>query len=419
MRVRIGITIPLILPDTGRASLRLPYVTERNFNVDTSIRHLVWIEATNRLTTQKKGLTVEEAAGGVFAVRGELTTAALWGPSSVIEAARAEEHTQAWSKDLVSGDGNIILQTINEREATAPDRVILVVDGSAGMARYASEIAEALRSAPKGLPLSVVIAGDTPDKAEHQPSEAGKEDYGRLAAQVETFRYRGGRDNVSALARSWDGAAQGSKGMVVWIHAGVPVVMENPDVLRQRWDRRPDGPELYDVPVSAGPNLVLSDLDRVPRVKAVPRLGTLKEDLAKFLSSLRPGGEVIEARQERLGPDKAPNAEEMKKTSDHLVRLWAAGEISRLIASSKPAEVEEAVRLASAYHLVTPVSGAVVLETAKDFEREGLTPAKTAQAADKMTVPTVPEPETWMLMGILALACLWAVKRRRAAWAPY
>jgi hypothetical protein len=419
MRIRIGITTPLILPDTGRGLLRLPYVTERNFNVDKSIRHLVWVEAKNRLMTRKTGLTVEETGKGDFAVRGELSDADLWGPNSLLEATRVNAVDRAWSNDLAGGYGHIVLQTIEEREAAVPDRVVLVVDGSAGMARYAAEIAEALRSTPKGLHLSVVIAGDASKGPRDQPVEGTIEDYGRSASRIEGFRYRGGSDNVPALARAWDTAAQGSKGMVVWVHAGVPVVMENPDQLRQRWDRRPEGPELYDLQVSPGPNRVLSDLDRVSKVKTVARMGTLKEDLTGFLSRLRPGATIIESRRERLGPDQAPDTKEMKKASDHLVRLWAGGEISRLSATGKHDAIVEAVRLASTYHLVTPVSGAVVLETAKDFEREGLTPANTAQAADKMTVPTVPEPETWMLMGILAGAFLWAVRQRRTAWAAH
>lgn len=419
MRVRIGITIPLILPDTGRALLRLPYVAERNFNIDDSIKHLVWIEGKNELTTRKKGLTAEGAPGGAFAVRGEISTPGLWGPDSVVQSTRSKERTQAWSDDLTTGDGHIVLQTIEVKHPKEPDRIVLVVDGSAGMARYASEIAEALKALPKGLPLSVVIAGDGPEESGDSSTTASKQDSRRLAARVEGFGYRGGRDNVPALARAWDIAARSSRGIIVWIHDCIPVVMENPDILRQRWDRRPQGPVLYDVQTGPGPNLVLSALDRVLNVKTVPRLGSLKKDLTKFLSSLRPGGEVIEARQERLGPDQAPGTKGMKKTSDHLVRLWARSEIAKLTAAGKPENVEEAVRLASTYHLVTPVSGAVVLETAKDFKREGLTPASTAQATDKMNVPTVPEPETWMLMGVLVVVSLWAVWRRRSAWATH
>jgi len=419
MRIRIGITTPLIIPDTKRALLRLPFVTERNFHVDDSVRHLVWIEAKSRLATQKKGLAVEEAAGGVFAVRGELSDRDLWGPNSVIEAARATEATRAWADDPTSRDGHIVLQTIEETHPTPPDTVVLVVDGSAGMASYAAEIAEALASLPEGVRLSVVIAADGPEELGDSATVGSRDAYDRLVELLNAFGYRGGRDNVPALARAWDIAARSPNGIVAWVHDSVPVVMENPDILRQRWDRRPGGPMLYDVQVKPGPNRVLSDLDRAANVRAIARLGTLKEDLARFFSNLRPGAPIIEARRERLGPDHALETKEIKKTSDHLARLWALGEISRLAAPGKPDAVQEAVRLASTYHLVTPVSGAVVLETLKDFKEEGLTPAGSAEEADKVKVPTVPEPETWMLMGILAAAFLWAVRRRRLAWATH
>ena len=55
--------------------------------------------------------------------------------------------------------------------------------------------------------------------------------------------------------------------------------------------------------------------------------------------------------------------------------------------------------LAQRHQLVTSVSGAVVLETAKQFKDAGLKPV------DIGTVPVIPEPETWLLMifGFIAL----------------
>jgi len=54
------------------------------------------------------------------------------------------------------------------------------------------------------------------------------------------------------------------------------------------------------------------------------------------------------------------------------------------------------MQLAERYQLVTPLSGAVVLETKAQYDRAGLKPAEPA------SVPVVPEPQTWMLM-LLAL----------------
>jgi hypothetical protein len=65
------------------------------------------------------------------------------------------------------------------------------------------------------------------------------------------------------------------------------------------------------------------------------------------------------------------------------------------------------VKLAARHHLVTPVSGAVVLETKQQYEESGLKPVESN------TVPTVPEPHEWALIIIACIALMWLVWRRR------
>ncbi len=69
----------------------------------------------------------------------------------------------------------------------------------------------------------------------------------------------------------------------------------------------------------------------------------------------------------------------------------------KLYREEKKRNLDEAIQLAANYQLVTPVSGAVVLETAQQYKDEGLEPVNTS------TVPTIPEPETWALIIIVAL----------------
>ena len=89
--------------------------------------------------------------------------------------------------------------------------------------------------------------------------------------------------------------------------------------------------------------------------------------------------------------------------SSHVVRLWVFDQIRALFKARK---IAQAVQLAAQYQLVTPVSGAVVLETAQQFKDAGLTPA------DPATVPVVPEPSTWMLLFVGI--CLFGVWLRRS-----
>lgn len=64
--------------------------------------------------------------------------------------------------------------------------------------------------------------------------------------------------------------------------------------------------------------------------------------------------------------------------------------------------------LAQRYQLVTPVSGAVVLETRQQYTDAGLEPVPAG------SVPTVPEPETWMLILLVLGLLTWQVRRTRA-----
>ena len=69
--------------------------------------------------------------------------------------------------------------------------------------------------------------------------------------------------------------------------------------------------------------------------------------------------------------------------------------------------LREAVELAALYQLVTPVSGAVVLETEEQYQRAGLKPV------DAGTVPTIPEPEMIMLMAVVGAIFLWLFYRQK------
>ena len=78
-----------------------------------------------------------------------------------------------------------------------------------------------------------------------------------------------------------------------------------------------------------------------------------------------------------------------RDANKHLLKLWAKEEVIRLLAQRQAAQ---AIELASQYQIVTPVSGAVVLETKQPYDQAGLTPAASE------TVPVISEPQTLILM---------------------
>jgi hypothetical protein len=228
---------------------------------------------------------------------------------------------------------------------------------------------------------------------------------GSWGAQLERAPFVGGQDNVPALEAAWD-EAEKRGAVVVWIHGPQPVGIAPADALLQRWDRRPDGPRLVAFPLAPGPNRVLEALDGVAAVSSAVREGHVQEDLERLLESWsRPASLPVATRIRSEG--SAPG-DPASKTSDHLVRLWAREETLRL--SAAPATLAAATELAAAYRLVTPVTGAVVLETAAQYQAAGLTPGSAAN------VPTIPEPETWALLVLVLCAAAYAARRRRSTW---
>ena len=71
-------------------------------------------------------------------------------------------------------------------------------------------------------------------------------------------------------------------------------------------------------------------------------------------------------------------------------------------------ELREAAKLAGLFQLVTPVSGAVVLETQQQYAQTGLTPVET------QTVPSIPEPGIGALL-VLGLGLIVAHRRKANA----
>jgi hypothetical protein len=62
--------------------------------------------------------------------------------------------------------------------------------------------------------------------------------------------------------------------------------------------------------------------------------------------------------------------------------------------------------MAAQHQLVTPVSGAVVLENAQQYRETGLSPV------NPQTVPAIPEPTTGVLL-VMGILISWFWRRRR------
>ncbi len=388
MKVRLGVVSPLALMSAEEGSLCWPYFAERNFSIGDALRHSVWAESSQALTAPGGKLTAEDGKPGVYALRGQLRDHELSDPTSTLRTRRPATSNSTWSSDTRSGTNQIIHQAIVEKPVLPPDRVIVVVDGTKGIEASSTAIGAALGRLPTNVDFSLLLARDGCE--ELVPLQKGSAELYRKMA-TRKFQGEGGHDNVPALLRAWDLAAGGQAGVVLWIHGPQPILLEAAEELRQRFDRSSKPPLLLEAQTSPGPNRVLEKLDGIKSVGSLQRQGTLQADLERLFDGWSGKVGKFEFVREESGPPSADDHAQGTAASSHLVRLWAAQEVARLAAARK---VDDAMRVAALYQLVTPVSGAVVLETKAQYEQAGLQPAPS------QSVPTVPEPSALSLMAV-------------------
>ncbi len=391
MKIRLGITVPLLLEDINQARLLLPHFVNRNFRIPNTVGHSVWIEAKAPMTAHKMFLD-EQPASKVFALRAGLSDAALSSPEASISLERSNL-SDIWSKDPFEPGGFIIRQSIEDRTPKHLQRIVLVVDTSAGMSKFRNDIEEAIKSLPPEFDTDLVFADA--DGINKTSALTDAEDFGpgAIPAKLDSATFAGGADNVPALLGAWDlAAAKPGNNAIVWIHRPQLLQLQSVEALRQRWERRPYGPLLYSVPVTGGSDEIEKKLDGINEVKSVPRMDSLQKDLEKLFARLTGEVKTLEfvrsskKMEAEIGPSGA------FQTSDHLARLWANDEVARIMAARNEELNKAATTLAVRYQLVTPVSGAVVLETAEQYRATGLEPVNAG------SVPTIPEPEMVALL---------------------
>lgn len=399
MKIRLGISTPMTVNSQGEAQLQLPAFSERNFELGTSLPHAVWIESSTPLKGDA-GLVAERTSAGLFALRGNASEPQPGQAAHVVTAPGVQPVPMAWGDDDKGKAGNIVVQKRSLVAASAPARVALVLDGSASMREAARQLAGALADYPQNVELALVVAGDgLPVLFPH--------DRARPSATTDYLMrqdYVGGRDSSAALALAWDWAGQVKGGSLVWIHGAQPVLLGASNDLAQRIERRAGQVQLVDVTAARGANLIAQQLDGVKGVTRIAAIGTLDEQMRTLFRQWKPGATVQRITRERM--PAAGSWALSAKTSPHLARLWAADEVASI--NARPDGHDAAVKLASLYQLVTPVSGAVVLETEKESQQAGLQPVPPG------SVPTIPEPETWMLIVVSLMALGFWHRRRRA-----
>ncbi len=340
MSLELTLTAPLLNDSQGFAWLQLPAISERNFS----------LRAPHRL--QAPGMP---ARVGALSLTHRPIAARLPRPP-----------VQQWS----CADGKAFTQARWTSSPQAARPLCIVIDGSASMQPYRPVLAQALRAYRSSQPVSVLLAGDQ-ELTLLPAGPAQPERLEEAARALLNAPLVGGQDNLAALT------AADPQATVLWLHAGQPQPCDASALL-------PQADNLLSFSCRQAPNTLAEQLN----LREVPRLGSLASDLQHQLAVL--GGQA--APYARLELSRSNKAQTFHSHSPHLNALWAHQQCQIL-------PHPEALKLAQQYHLVTPDTGAVVLENEEQERQYGLLPAGE--------MPIVPEPATVLLLSTLAAWMLW------------
>lgn len=392
IKIRLGITAPLHLANETNGLLRLPVVLERNYTVRKEFTHAVWAHGPAGLVSGCPTLLPEPFTQGQVALRGQLEDRELSNPRTLLQVPRIAGWRFAWTKDTRNAGDHFVRQEIFTQATVQPTNVIFVVDGSADMATHWNQIAQSLTNLPAALPRTILVASDRVETFTN-------------ATALARFRPAGGQDNLPALLQGWNLAVRTPGTVIIWIHGPQPMKIVSEAALLQAIERTPVHPMIYELQTEPGPDRIVEQLENLRSLQPVLRTGTLVQDLAQLLTTMQGAASCWKFRRSVVETEAAAQADDALEGSLHLARLWANDTIKRFKSDRK---IAEATKQAALFQLVTPVSGAVVLETKEQFAQNGLQPV------DADTVPSVPEPGagTLIIVGLMVLRL--ARKRTRA-----
>jgi hypothetical protein len=422
MKVKVGFTLPLI-PDGSDMALQMPYLADRNFTFAPDKTMAFWAESRAPMSVAPISVApisgesqpildlTEETRGNTHTARGWVYPNKL--ASVFLRVPSPEPGANVYRGELsgLSGTSALTVPFPLEKRLVA---VVLDTSQQCGEIFRGIDWVAVLKDLPDGVRVAFFAGASVVPPMEREAAEE------KWPETLKTLTFIGGDEQTGNLEKAWDLCAQEENGVVLWLHGTFPVNIADTAGLEQRLRRRPgDGengsPLLLSLQMRPGANGIeekLSNLGllRVPVFYGLPPEKRLSRVFAQLLYPRAQDHELVFA----LTPlDAADVVDENAKNSNfpHVVRLALAGDIARKLRNGART-LDDEMEAARKLRLVTPLTGAVVLETQEQYAEHDLNPASNAE-----NVPTIPEPEEWALFAIvlaLLLLLYWQRKVRSA-----
>ena len=375
MRFRIGITMPLELESSTAAIVPLPYFLDRNFTVPTKIKHHLWVESRGDLEFPGKKLSLGITDEGKHRLQIAVASNKLSSIAREIQVSRRDisKFWNVWDK----GEQPVVGTLREVAQVARP--TIVVLDGSWAMRSRWDDVLALLKQSTNVT--EIVLAGEESQAYAFDTPDARKQ----TLKSLQRYKPNRGRNNIAALRAAWSSTIGVDNSQIVWIHGPQPFALATVTTLLRPFSRS-NAPDLVDVPVLVGPNVVIDGLPLRRNIHSVPLLG---ENIDTFWDRVERMDSLPFDLEKGSPPANSHN------TSRHLSRLWAVQSIVQGWANGE--EWDDLVPIAEQYRIVSPVSGAVVLETNSQYHQAGL-------SAPKNNLPQTATPAVLLfLVGVVLL----------------
>ena len=405
-KIRIGFKVPLETNDGKTCCLELPKLLSSNF--DQPKRHRVTLFSHDKPVKNLVGLTVTEKGDG-YELSGIVKTLEKQKSVGTVIVQRSSSFTEFAAPDWFSKIPRYIVAKLQNVSTPATKQVFVVLDGSASLKQHAAQIKEAIESIPTQFNPSVFIAGESTTDNVSDQSLSQEQSEEQSDGSPETSRRRndiaaisvkeaieglnadsfvGGQDNYPTLREALETAAEQPNSAVLWIHGPQPLALTTAQTKALDLVHKV---VLADLQVEPGQNIQLLRLQKEDvsnlltfenvdfensgtnaksnTAKDKSIVGQVKELASKWAKGTK---RLALVKSYSLNRPKA-NIVTDANASAQVTCLWARDEAARLMSIS---EGHQAKLIGTKYRIVTPLTGAVILQSVEEYKRAGLDPGQ-------------------------------------------
>lgn len=336
VKMQVTMVLPMELEQLENAQIKLPQIVASNFSLEGD--HNLELLSDNNFEKSYSSFTTGQRADGLKFLSGTLTADQIENSSLSVLCQRHPLTNLASCKDTGLFKGHFdkgtsevfLVRRIEQTVASAPGRVVVVLDGSSETAKYLDQIKVALQRIPSGIPVSLMVASNE-DK-----TFTKAEDIKTALAKLKEVNFSGGQENLKTLVKAAEFAGQTKEGVVLWIHGKQPAFHKEIYIISPFAFK----PALYELAYDAAEVVdenFFRNHSEIAKFTQVTRSGSQLADLSRFFSRWQAGRSEYTVVS-KLSSNQIPNAVASSPTVEKEVQSLLARSLnSELIAQNATA----------------------------------------------------------------------------------